>query len=510
MRELRAPPSPSPRSEPAAREVAREAPERRTPTAPAPALLRGMGNRATGLLLRQPAPAVAANQPAVVPAAARRRLVFLMGQDRGGFYTLAERYWRVQEPAATFVTTARSLADVIDWMNANVTEPAGLIYIVSHANEDGTLSFGVDSQDQDHHMAFHELRDALHPPGGGPRTLPSLQHDQADNAIVHIKGCNIGRSPAILDLLAEAFGGHVAVYAPTHEQVYGYDPWIAAQAQQQMQSLIRSDAERHHPLPPPVDPALTGAARTAAVRERARLMAERTRAIAAEVRSRQGEVRAEMERQGVYEALSGPEVQQAGTDRISTERIRRHVEHFYPHLSDAQRATIVRRLDAGQQVQAIRPMSSDIAVPSTVPHVNAFWGQVLRDNHFVVTQLLSVNRATANGTLTVTAEVRGQLREPGQAPVTTTMTLTSEGLDDQTLLRDGRARVANPERYAWDVEETALGNGLFRRSARGRRMRGYLHHGSLDAGPHEHFRIEQGDLDYFGTNGLPAQAGVLP
>ena len=173
-----------------------------------------------------------------------------------------------------------------------------------------------------------------------------------------------------------------------------------------------------------------------------------------------------MERQGVYEALSGPEVQQAGTDRISTERIRRHVEHFYPHLSDAQRATIVRRLDAGQQVQAIRPMSSDIAVPSTVPHVNAFWGQVLRDNHFVVTQLLSVNRATANGTLTVTVEVRGQLREPGQAPVTTTMTLTSEGLDDQTLLRDGRARVANPERYAWDVEETALGNGLFRRSAR--------------------------------------------
>ena len=106
--------------------------------------------------------------------------------------------------------------------------------------------------------------------------------------------------------------------------------------------------------------------------------------------------------------------------------------------------------------------------------------------------------------------MRGQLREPGQAPVTTTMTLTSEGLDDQTLLRDGRARVANPERYAWDVEETPLGNGIFRRSARGRRMRGYLHHGSLDAGPHEHFRIEQGDLDYFGTNGLPAQAGVLP
>ena len=476
-------------------------------------LQRTAGNRATRRLLRQTPTATTGSSsssgaPASVPASARRRLVFLMGHDTNGFYALAERFWRVHEPNATFITSARSLADIIDWMNANVSDPVGLIYIVSHANEDGTLSFGVDSSDQDHHMPYVELRDALHPPNGGPSTLPHLQHDQADNAIVHIKGCDIGRSPAMLDLLAEAFGGHVAVYAPTHEQVYGYDPWIAGQAQQQTQSLIRSDAERHHPEPPPVDPQLTGAARTAAVAERARLMAERRAAIDAEIRSRRDEVTREMEAQGVYEALSGPEVQQPGTARIPEAQVRAEVNRLYPHLSEAQRNVLVRDLVRGEAVQTIRPMTFNLAVPSTLAHVNAFWGQALRDNHFTATRIVSVNRAAQADKVEVTVEVEGRFAQPGQPASTGTMTLTSETPTDAAIIAEGRGRIANPERYAWDLEETPGPNGMVRRAARGRRMRGYLHHRSLDAGPHDHFQIEAGNLDYFGTNGLPPRVGV--
>lgn len=311
----------------------------------------------------------------------------------------------------------------------------------------------------------------------------------------------------MLDLLAEAFGGHVAVYAPTHEQVYGYDPTIAAQARAQVESLIRSDAERHNPLPPPVDPQLTGAARTAATRERARLLAGRTRAIAAEIRGRRSEVTFEMERQGMYEALSGPEVQQPGTARISADRVKAEVDRLYIHLSEAQRATLVRDLMRAQTVQTVRPMTHTLAVPQNLGHVMAFWGPSLTTAGFRPTRLISVNRSTAGGKALVEVEVEGRQSEPGQAPRTATMTLTSETPDDGAILTEGRGRIANPERYTWDLEETRAG-GLVRRAARGQRMRGYLHHGSLDAGRHEHFRIDEGDLDFFGTNGLPPRVGV--
>lgn len=474
------------------------------------ALQRAAGNRATARLLRQPAPAGAGTAtPTAVPAASRQRIVFLMGRDSVGFYHYAERFWRVREPNATFVTTARSLADIIDWLNANVTNPVGRIYIVTHANEDGTLSFGVDSSDQDHHMPYVELRDALHPPDGSASTLPRLRHNQADNAIVDIKGCNIGRSPAMLDLLKEAFGGRAAVYAPTHEQVYGYDGWIAEQARLQSESLIRSEEERNHPVPDAVDPRLTGAARTEAVRERARLMAERTRAIEAAIRARRPEVRAEMEAQGTFEALSGPEVQQAGTAAIAATEVRAEVDRLYPHLSDRQRTQLTRDLVAAQRVQSIRPMTYTLAAPTTVAHVNSFWGQTLAQHHFRVGRIVSVNRAAQGDTVVVTVEVTGRYTEPGEPARDGSMTLTSESPSDAAIITEGRARVANPEAYAWDLEEVAGVNGIVRRAARGRRMRGYLHHRSLDSGPHDHFQIEGGNLDYFGTSGLPPRRAAV-
>ena len=168
----------------------------------------------------------------------------------------------------------------------------------------------------------------------------------------------------------------------------------------------------------------------------------------------------------------------------------------------------MRDLVRGEAVQTIRPMTYNLAVPSTLAHVNAFWGQALRENHFTVTRIVSVNRAVQADKVEVNVEVEGRFAEPGQPARTGTMTLTSETPTDASIIAEGRGRIANPERYEWDLEETPGPNGMVRRAARGRRMRGYLHHRSLDAGPHDHFQIEAGDLDYFGTNGLPPRVGV--
>jgi hypothetical protein len=168
----------------------------------------------------------------------------------------------------------------------------------------------------------------------------------------------------------------------------------------------------------------------------------------------------------------------------------------------------VRDLVRGQAVQTIHPMTYTLAVPSTLAHVNAFWGRVLRDESFTATRLVSVNRAVQTDKVVVTVELEGRFGQASPHAGPGTMTLTSETPTDAAIIAEGRGRIANPERYQWDLEETPAGGGLVRRASRGRRMRGYLHHRSLDAGPHDHFQIEAGNLDYFGTNGLPPRVGV--
>jgi hypothetical protein len=451
------------------------------------------------LLLRDDTVAAAA------PASAPTQIVFIMGHDKDGFYSVAERFWRARAPGATIVNTARSLVDIINYLNANVPGPVRELDIVSHANEDGTLSFGVDSHDQNHKMPFIELKEALHPPNGSPSRIPALQHGQVDgHTMIEIKGCNIGRSTDMLDLLDEAFGGAGLVQAPTHEQGYGYDFQIADMARQQIESLIRSDAERHHPAPPPVDPLLSGPDRAAAQSERARLLQERARAIQAEISSRRGEVTREVEWQGVNESLSGPELSHPGIDPLDHDFIVAEVDRLYGHLSSGQRARLVAELERAQRTETVRPISYILATPTTVAHATRFWREPLAENGFTVQHLLAVDRAVSGGDVVVNAEVSGQFRGPPTRPGT--LTLTSSTPTDERIIEDGRGRVANPEHFTWDLEETPAPNGTVERAARGRRRRAYLHHRSLDAGPMDHFWIEPGTPEFFGSSDMPRPA----
>ena len=152
-------------------------------------------------------------------------VVFIMGVDRNPkrnpFYREAAKYFKAKFPDATLVNDAahRSLESVFDYVRSRGVRVANL-YIVSHANEDGTLSFKLrdGDKDKDPHVQYGDLVRALRD-DAARFNLPQGIIDDATN--IYIKGCNIGRSSRMLDELDKAFGGAGKVIAPTHKQVFG-------------------------------------------------------------------------------------------------------------------------------------------------------------------------------------------------------------------------------------------------------------------------------------------------
>jgi hypothetical protein len=111
---------------------------------------------------------------------------------------------------------------VFDYLRGKGERVANL-YLVSHANEDGTLSFKLRAGDKstDPHVQYGDLSRAL----ADDAALFNLPKGVIDPSTrIYIKGCNIGRSTRMLDALDRAFGGAGTVVAPTHKQVFGTKP----------------------------------------------------------------------------------------------------------------------------------------------------------------------------------------------------------------------------------------------------------------------------------------------
>ena len=168
-------------------------------------------------------PTAPAPLPATVPP--RRNYVFLMGDEiHDAFYINARNFFVQHEPTAQLVTGLRTLAGIIDHVNAGGV-PVLKLFIVSHANEEGNLGFSLNAADLAHDSAtgdhkprttFAEVRDA-----NAAGALPHANVNLIDDVTkIEIKGCNIGRSQIMLDQLDTAFGGHGEVVAPTHKQEY--------------------------------------------------------------------------------------------------------------------------------------------------------------------------------------------------------------------------------------------------------------------------------------------------
>ena len=167
------------------------------------------------------APATPAAPPGggAAPAVpAREDHVFLMGDPAADeFYREARGYYGQKYPKAT-IREVGSLADMLAAVTA-AKAPIGHLVIVSHANEDGTLSFKLDANDPNNKLDYGELKKA-NEGGNQPQVDVKIVDEQTS---IEIRGCNIGRSPLMLDQIDEAFGGKAKVTAPTHEQHYSHD-----------------------------------------------------------------------------------------------------------------------------------------------------------------------------------------------------------------------------------------------------------------------------------------------
>ena len=215
--------------------------EVRTPSAAGLlALQRGAGNAAVSRWLTGSGRrAVARDEPATAtptapgasgtaaPPVPRVSYVFLMGDFKNDkFYKAAREYFIHQVPTATLVPGKRTLADVIEHVNAE-GKPVDTLYVVSHANEAGNLGFSLDAADaakdartgdKKPRTEFKEVKEA-----NAAGTLPKADVKLIDaQTKVQIKGCNVGRSTLMMDQLDEAFGGEASVTAPTHTQEYKF------------------------------------------------------------------------------------------------------------------------------------------------------------------------------------------------------------------------------------------------------------------------------------------------
>jgi Domain of unknown function (DUF4157) len=146
--------------------------------------------------------------------------VFIMGADapksNNKFYAHAKQFFKAEFPTATMFEDVRDLEGINQQINAE-NKPVANLYIVSHAHPDGTMQFSLNQADQTPgQVQFSELKEA--------NENQSLTQPKPDLVgfwtNVMIRGCNLGRSEAMLEQTKEAFGGEVRVIAPTHEQVY--------------------------------------------------------------------------------------------------------------------------------------------------------------------------------------------------------------------------------------------------------------------------------------------------
>jgi len=471
-----------------------------------------------------------ANNAQVGAAAAttpRRDFVFIMGADKKGtnnpFYDLAEKYFRAHIPGATFNTSTRNLADLLSWISTNVHDPIGNIYIVSHANEDGTLSFALDSADPDAKISVAELREAVHPSGGAASSLADVSKQIDAATKIHVKGCDIGRTQEMVELLDEAFGGFGTVTAPTHEQVYGTDPQLEKEAR----AKFKADVESNHPMPAPVDPSLKGADKRKAAADRRKDLAARAADIKAEMTARKAEGDALAEEANTFEALSGPMFQRPGTKLFTKAEIQPEVNRLYSHLSEVQRKALVTGLVApdnrsastaeangtfqqhGQRVYKKKTFTNKVEEPHTAAEANAVYAADFKQAHFRATGTPVITKTPATGGFTISVDVPGKVTPPGGSAEDATQTESSIDVipDDAALIEQGKTKVSNPDRYAWRVASTHA-RGVTTRTVIGERVVAYLHHQSLDASPHEHFDKPESDPRFFATSTFtPPAAG---
>ncbi len=451
----------------------------------------------------QPASAGQGVDVKAAPEPPRDDYVFIMGKDSAKakksnpFYTEAEKYFRVHYPNATMVTSERTLEGLLSYIDRNVEKPIGNLFVVSHGNEDGTLSFGLNDEDLkkdpahpkslhgDSHLSPMELKEAMHP-ASGKSLLPSVGAKIDKRTTIHIRGCDLGQNKEFVNLIDEAFGGKGRVVASTHEQDYGTDPKLAELAR----AKARKEIEASEPMPAPLDTYLADAKdkkeknpSKAAKAARARDLRDRQTRINQKLTDKKDEIDTGAALAQAYESASGVVMQRPGKDKFPEAEVKAEIDGRYGHLSDKQRAALVKAVLKNQKVQTETfPMFTG-NVPATSAQALKVFGASLRKEGFTPDRKKDVEiTATKQDDGTETREYKFVATDGSWM----TPSISGIPVNDANLLRDAKANSPNPQNYEWKVVRTSSGARLDI-TVVARRVFADLHHQSLDAKPHEHF-----------------------
>jgi hypothetical protein len=449
----------------------------------------------------------ATKEAPAAPPKPRLDYVFIMGEDSARakkinpFYTMAEKYFRVHYPNAEMITSERSLEGLLSYIDRNVKDPIGHLYVVSHGNEDGTLSFGLDPADLvkdpehpksihgDSHLSPMELKEAMHPEGGGKSTLISVAGKIDEKTTIHIRGCDLGQNKEFVNLIDEAFGGKGRVIASTHEQRYGTDPVLAERARAQARKAI----EESEPMPPPIDPAIKdAAARKAAKAERDKALKDRQTRIKEKLADQKDEIEEAAALAGTFEAMSGVVMQRPGSTKFTEEEITAEVNRRYAHLLKKQRAGLVRRMLVGQKAERETLVRFKGAVPENSAQARVAFAGLLRKHSFIPDKKrdVEITKTKADDKETRTYKFFDASGAWIEVPV------EDIPLSDAGVLKDAMTDVPNPGNYTWVVTRTRQGAQLTI-AAVGRRVFVDLHHQSLDAKAHEPFTPPETDPIFY-------------
>ncbi|MDO8597473.1 MAG: hypothetical protein Q7R45_12730, partial [Sulfuricaulis sp.] len=474
-------------------------------------------------LLGASASAAAVTAPAQATAAVERKdYVFLMGADKPGtgnpFYAEAERYYRAKLSTAILVKDKRTLSAVLEHIRQEVPVPIGTLYLVTHANEDGTLSFALDTADEDAHLSVTELRDALHPKSG-KSMLPNVGAKVDKLTRIEIKGCDLGRTREMVELIDEAFGGAGTVTAPTHEQGFSDDPVLGERARK----AFRDQIKQAHPQPAPVDPKLKGAEKKKAEAERKKALAARQKEIDAEIKQRAAEEKQLVEDATMVESLSGPLFQRPGTKLFAVKELQPEIDRLYGHLSEKRRKDIAKALVApdgrkeseaqangvfqqrGQRLYRRTPYTVTITDPHNLAEAQQVFGKFFKDDNFTPKKMLA-SAGPDN------FEFSGTYNKPGEKPFDGTYSGSRDPVPaNDVLIAEGRKQLNNPARYAWRVTSDHSKKGTTTLKVVAERVVAYLHHSSLNPSKHEYFMPPESKTDFFTTSMYtppPEEAGA--
>ena len=448
----------------------------------------------------------------------RADYVFIMGEDSAKakkvnpFYTEAEKYFRIHYPKAEIITQERTLDGLLSFIDRNVDAPIGNLFVVSHGNEDGTLSFGLDAADLvkdpqhpksihgDSHLSPMELKEALHPKSG-KSTLPTVSGKIDAKTMIHIRGCDLGQNKEFVNLIDEAFGGKGQVIASTHEQVYGTDDVLAAKAR----AKAKKDIEDSEPMPSPVDRSIKDkAAKKTASAAHAKAVKERQERIAQKLKDQAEEIDAAATLAGSYEAMSGVVMQRPGTTKFTEKEVTAEIERRYQHLTKKQRADLVRRVFVGQAVQKETFTVFRGNVPINSAQALIVFGPELRRASFVPDRKRNVE-------ITTTKQDDGteskQYKFFDASGGWTEVEVGEIPASDEKILSEAKSDSPNPENYAWEVARPRVGAQLTV-SAVARRVFADLHHQSLNVSKHEPFSPkEDNPIFYVRSSYAPKESG---